>query len=155
MHLGKYTNYRWWFPLCYKHMYIYIHMSTFFTPISPQGDDGIWRLRILFSHGGRFNRFNNHHLHLSSKLWSLWYTTQRGPGWNISIYGAVFDMRITQTASTDDGSEILSPPGLVLKLANNETLRIQICPKKGISILLWGWDVSTINPTRSGRGLAS
>jgi len=28
------------------------------------------------------------------------------------------------------------------------SLRIQICPKKGINptVLFWGWDVSTINP---------
>ena len=31
------------------------------------------------------------------------------------------------------------------------TTRIQICPKTGISptMLFWGWDVSTINPTQS------
>ncbi len=39
------------------------------------------------------------------------------------------------------------------KSKNKWALRIQICPKNpGISpiILFWGWDVSTINPTRSG-----
>ena len=35
-----------------------------------------------------------------------------------------------------------------------DTLRNQICPKKGVSriILIQGWDVSTINPTRNREG---
>ena len=30
------------------------------------------------------------------------------------------------------------------------TLSIQVCPKISLTILFLGWDVSTINPTRSG-----
>ena len=37
---------------------------------------------------------------------------------------------------------------------NNDTLRIQVCPKKGISptILLWGWDWDHQTYSREGYG---
>ena len=39
-------------------------------------------------------------------------------------------------------------------MKKRDTLRNQICPKKGVSriILIQGWDVSTINPTRNREG---
>ena len=45
-------------------------------------------------------------------------------------------------------------PKLRRKQLLDFTLRIQICPQKGISPIVpfWGWDVSTINPTL-GKGL--
>ena len=50
--------------------------------------------------------------------------------------------------------EVLATTVLLL-LHPNQALRIQICPKKGITpiFLFWGWDVSTINPTLGARGL--
>ena len=50
-------------------------------------------------------------------------------------------------ANTVNGNAFLS---ILLGLA----LSIQVCPKEGISptILFWGWDVSTINPTNFREG---
>ena len=44
----------------------------------------------------------------------------------------------------------------ILQYYHDIMVRIQVCPRKGISstILFWGWDVETINPTRR-KGLDS